>query len=71
MEEKVAEPTVAATTAVNVGDAEEALQHVKNIKKQHQWDPNLPTDVYDEIDEAMHARIVAELKERGELAHDV
>ncbi|KAF3397257.1 Sexual differentiation process protein isp4 [Talaromyces pinophilus] len=55
MEEKVAEPTVATTTGVHVGDAEEALQHVKNIKKQHQWDPNLPTDIYDEIDEAMHA----------------
>ncbi|KAL3703828.1 hypothetical protein TMatcc_009517 [Talaromyces marneffei ATCC 18224] len=55
MEEKVAEPAVATTTAVNVGDAEEALAHVKNIKKQHQWDPNLPTDIYDEIDEAMHA----------------
>ncbi|KAF5015939.1 hypothetical protein F66182_12539, partial [Fusarium sp. NRRL 66182] len=55
MEEKVAEPTVATSTGVLVGDAEEALEHVKNIKKQHQWDPNLPTDVYDELDEAMHA----------------
>lgn len=56
-DEKVAEPTVGITTGAHpvAGDVEEALTHVKNLKKQHQWDPNLPTDVYDEIDEALAA----------------
>lgn len=73
MNEKVDEPTVAVTTgAALVGDADEALKHVKNIKMQHQWDPNLPTDVYDEIDEALHAHdgttqvnVAAELMENS------
>lgn len=56
MDEKVNEPVVATTTGAALAtDPEDALKHVKNLKKQHQWDPNLPEEIYDEIDEAMHA----------------
>ncbi|KAL1964858.1 hypothetical protein VTN77DRAFT_6360 [Rasamsonia byssochlamydoides] len=52
MEEKYTEPTVAVSTGV--GDAHEAVDHLKNLKKQHHWDPNLPDEIFDEIDEALH-----------------
>lgn len=52
MEEKISKANVA--TATGVADAEDAQKHIKNIKEQHRWDPNLPTDVYNEIDEALH-----------------
>jgi OPT family small oligopeptide transporter len=32
----------------------EALHHLDNIKKQHAWDPNLPQDIFDEVDNALH-----------------
>lgn len=32
----------------------EAIQHLDNLKKQHQWDPNLPDDVLDEVDNVLH-----------------
>ncbi|PYH78790.1 small oligopeptide transporter [Aspergillus uvarum CBS 121591] len=32
----------------------ETAVHLKNLKLQHQWDPNLPDEVADEIDEALH-----------------
>ncbi|QKX63788.1 uncharacterized protein TRUGW13939_10959 [Talaromyces rugulosus] len=73
IQEKVAEPTVAAkATGADIGDAEEAIKHVKNLKAQHQWDPNLSDDIYDEIDEALQTNdgtaqvgIAAELLENS------
>jgi OPT family small oligopeptide transporter len=57
LNEKIAEPTVAVTTGATIGDAEEAKMHIQNLKKQHQWDLNLPTDVYDEIDGALQGDV--------------
>lgn len=35
-------------------DANEAVDHLKILKQQHGWDPNLSTDIYDEIDDALN-----------------
>lgn len=32
----------------------EAATHLKHLKAQHHWDPNLPDEVFDEIDDALH-----------------
>jgi OPT family small oligopeptide transporter len=47
------EPVVAITTGSQVHDGNETLDHLKNLKKQHIWDPNLPDDVLDVIDDAL------------------
>ncbi|RAL15004.1 small oligopeptide transporter, OPT family [Aspergillus homomorphus CBS 101889] len=49
------EKEVAYSTAVADETApEETAVHLKNLKLQHQWDPNLPDEVADEIDDALH-----------------
>lgn len=35
-----------------VPTAHDALEHLAKLKKEHNWDPNLPNEVEDEIDEA-------------------
>lgn len=52
--EKIDEPSVAVTTSIANEAAPEAAGHIKNLKKHHHWDPNLPEDVLDEIDDALH-----------------
>lgn len=52
MEEKITEPSVAVTTSFANEAAPEA--QLKNLKEKHAWDPNLPEDVFEEIDEALH-----------------
>ncbi|KAJ9314287.1 hypothetical protein DTO271D3_5516 [Paecilomyces variotii] len=51
MEEKATEPSVAVATGIADEAAPEV--HLKNLKKQHAWDPNLPDDIVDEIDQAL------------------
>ena len=43
-----------STTAAQIRteDELEANRTLRNIKKKHHWDPNLPSDLYDTIDEA-------------------
>ncbi|RAH73947.1 small oligopeptide transporter, OPT family [Aspergillus aculeatinus CBS 121060] len=49
------EKEVAYSTAVaDEAASEETAVHLKNLKLQHQWDPNLPDEIADEIDEALH-----------------
>lgn len=48
-------------------EADEVLDNLKQLKKEHKFDPNLPDDVYEEIDEAFHA----DSKTRKEIANDL
>lgn len=48
-----AEPVVAIATGSQVHDAKAAFGHLKNLKKQHIWEPNLPDDVLGVIDDAL------------------
>ncbi|PLN83099.1 small oligopeptide transporter, OPT family [Aspergillus taichungensis] len=43
----------AVSTAVDEAAPEAAVAHLKNLKEQHQWDPNLPDEVAEEIDEVL------------------
>ncbi|PYH43902.1 small oligopeptide transporter, OPT family [Aspergillus saccharolyticus JOP 1030-1] len=43
-----------STSVADEAAPEETAAHLKNLKLQHQWDPNLPDEVADEIDEALH-----------------
>ncbi|PYI18067.1 small oligopeptide transporter [Aspergillus japonicus CBS 114.51] len=43
-----------STSVADEAAPEETAVHLKNLKLQHQWDPNLPDEVADEIDEALH-----------------
>ncbi|PYH93963.1 small oligopeptide transporter [Aspergillus ellipticus CBS 707.79] len=51
----MAEKEQAFSTAVAADESspEAATVHLKHLKEQHQWDPNLPDDIADEIDEAL------------------
>lgn len=51
------EPHVAITTGAVVDETapEEAVKHLRNLKEHHHWDPNLPDEVVDEVDEALHS----------------
>lgn len=52
--EKIKETPMAVSTGIANEAAPEAIGHLKNLKKQHHWDPNLPEDILDEIDDALH-----------------
>ncbi|KAI9935047.1 hypothetical protein ASPWEDRAFT_668502 [Aspergillus wentii DTO 134E9] len=56
MEKKDHEPNVAITTGAAVDETapDTAAAHLRKLKEQHHWDPNLPDEVIDEIDEALH-----------------
>ncbi|PWY74905.1 small oligopeptide transporter [Aspergillus eucalypticola CBS 122712] len=43
-----------STAVADESSPEAATVHLKNLKEQHHWDPNLPDDIADEIDEALH-----------------
>lgn len=57
--------TAAVTTGVDVGDSDDspragslasrqdAITHLHNLREEHQWDPNLPDEVGEEINEAL------------------
>lgn len=48
--------SVAVTTGAMVDEAapDEALKQLRNLKNHHHWDPNMPEDVVDELDEALN-----------------
>src|SRR4051794_33784327 len=48
--------SIAITTGAMVDEAapDEALKQLRNLKNHHHWDPNLPEDVVDELDEALN-----------------
>lgn len=52
IEEKTAEADV-TTRPVDESTPEEATAHLKHLKEQHHWDPNLPDGVFEEIDDAL------------------
>ncbi|OJJ46046.1 hypothetical protein ASPZODRAFT_152280 [Penicilliopsis zonata CBS 506.65] len=57
MSEKLTEPEIAVTSGALMGEEaapDSAITHLKHLKEQHHWDPNLPDDVIDEIDDALH-----------------
>lgn len=52
-EEKTVETNVSAISGANESAPEEATFHLKNLKAEHHWDPNLPDEIFEEIDEAL------------------
>ncbi|KAE8132024.1 OPT oligopeptide transporter protein-domain-containing protein [Aspergillus pseudotamarii] len=63
MKEKETGPTVAVTTGAAIDEAapDAAISHLKQLKKEQQWDPNLPEDVTDEIDDKAGAEAAEDL----------
>lgn len=55
--EKAGKTDAAVSTGVAPADAldspVEVVSHLKSMRRQHQWDPNLPDEVAEEIDEAV------------------
>ncbi|KAL2814374.1 OPT oligopeptide transporter protein-domain-containing protein [Aspergillus cavernicola] len=50
MEEKPLDDLVSVSAVDGVGDT---VEHLKQLKKHHHWDPNLPDEVANEIDDAL------------------
>lgn len=51
------EPEIAVTTGALADEKaipDDALTQLRNLKKHHHWDPNLPDDVLEEVDEALN-----------------
>lgn len=50
------EPNVAITSGAAVDETapDDILKQLRNLKDHHHWDPNLPDDVVDEVEEALH-----------------
>ncbi|EAU32140.1 conserved hypothetical protein [Aspergillus terreus NIH2624] len=46
--------TAVITSPVDEAAPEEAAIHLKNLRSEHAWDPNLPDEVADEIDGALN-----------------
>ncbi|OGE50970.1 hypothetical protein PENARI_c015G00600 [Penicillium arizonense] len=48
--------SIAITTGAMVDETapDEALKQLRNLKNHHHWDPNLPEDVVNELDEALN-----------------
>ncbi|GIJ89188.1 hypothetical protein Asppvi_008118 [Aspergillus pseudoviridinutans] len=69
-EEKFVEPTVAVSdnSLADETAPDEVLKHLRHIKEQHQWDPNLPDDVAEELDEALHT---SDKGARAGIAHEL
>lgn len=64
------EPTVAIATGAVIDEAapDEAIKQLRNLKAHHHWDPNLPDEVVDELDEALHT---TNKETQVEIAHDL
>lgn len=56
VEETASKPveTVTQTVPDDEKAPEEVATHLEHLKAQHHWDPNLPDEVYEEIDDALH-----------------
>jgi OPT family small oligopeptide transporter len=62
--------SVAVTTGAMVDETapDEALKQLRNLKAHHHWDPNLPEDVVEELDEALHT---SDAKTQVTIAHEL
>ncbi|KAE8151097.1 OPT oligopeptide transporter protein-domain-containing protein [Aspergillus avenaceus] len=69
MKEKGSEPTVDVVPQSLVDDTvpDKATAHLQQLKEKHQWDSNLPDEVADDIDVALHA----DNKTGAEVAEDL
>ncbi|KAJ5091060.1 hypothetical protein NUU61_005930 [Penicillium alfredii] len=67
--EKV-EPKVAVTTGAMADETapDDALAQLRNLKAHHHWDPNMPVDIIDEVDEALHT---SDKGAQIEIAHEL
>jgi OPT family small oligopeptide transporter len=50
------DPNIAITTGAEVDETapSDMINKLRNLKEHHHWDPNLPDDVEDELDEALN-----------------
>ncbi|PWY89075.1 small oligopeptide transporter [Aspergillus heteromorphus CBS 117.55] len=48
------EQAFSSAVAADESSPEAATLHLKHLKAQHHWDPNLPDEIADEIDDALH-----------------
>lgn len=53
MKEKDIQGAITTSAEVDETAPDEATKHLRNIKEAHHWDPNLPQEVLDEIDDAL------------------
>lgn len=62
--------SIAVTTGAMVDETapDETLKQLRNLKDHHHWDPNLPEDVVDELDEALHT---TDEKTQTAIAHEL
>lgn len=63
-----AEPTIAVSSGVDDSAPDEVLDKLRNLKAHHHWDPNLPDDIVDEVDEAL---ATDDKGARIDIAHEV
>lgn len=62
--------SVAITTGAMVDETapDETLKQLRNLKEHHHWDPNLPEDVVDELEEALQR---SDPKSQDDIAHEL
>ncbi|CAG8252999.1 unnamed protein product [Penicillium olsonii] len=62
--------SIAVTTGAMVDETapDETLKQLRNLKEHHHWDPNLPEDVVEELDEALHT---SDQKTQDVIAHEL
>ncbi|KKK16621.1 hypothetical protein ARAM_000511 [Aspergillus rambellii] len=67
MNEKSSDPPVSVAVADDAAPTE-AVKHLKELKEHHHWDPNLPEEITDEIDDALQT---TDEKNREGIAHEL
>lgn len=45
---------VTATQRITTGDTLEGQRKIKDLERKHRWDPNLPSDTLEDLDDAIH-----------------
>src|ERR1700712_911094 len=62
--------SIAVTTGAMVDETapDQTLQQLRNLKDHHHWDPNMPEDVLEELDEALHT---SDAKTQDNIAHEL
>ncbi|KAJ5085087.1 Sexual differentiation process protein isp4 [Penicillium argentinense] len=62
------EPAIAVSSGVDDSAQDDVLKQLRNLKDHHQWDPNMPDDIVDEVDEALNTD---DKGARLDIAHEV
>ena len=62
------EPTIAVSSSVDDNAPDDVLSKLRNLKDHHHWDPNLPEDIVDDVDEAL---TTDDKGARADIAHEV